>query len=74
MPFDNVQAKTYYYSWARLSAIKRVDRIVEAFSGMPDKNLIFSYGKNDPEKEVILGKLRGGLWKKNAEMMEKTGV
>jgi glycosyltransferase involved in cell wall biosynthesis len=44
----------YYYSWARLSAIKRVDRIVEAFEKMPEKNLIFSYGINDPEKEKIL--------------------
>jgi glycosyltransferase involved in cell wall biosynthesis len=44
----------YYYSWARLSAIKRVDKIVEAFARMPDKKLIFSYGINDPEKEKIL--------------------
>lgn len=44
----------YYYSWARLASIKRVDRIVEAFAGMPDKKLIFSYGNNDPEKEKIL--------------------
>lgn len=44
----------YYYSWARLASIKRVDRIVEAFAQMPDKKLIFSYGNNDPEKEEIL--------------------
>ena len=44
----------YYYSWARLSAIKRVDKIIEAFAKMPEKKLIFSYGINDPEKEKIL--------------------
>jgi len=44
----------YYYSWARLASIKRVDRIVEAFAGMPDKKLIFSYGKNDPDREKVL--------------------
>jgi len=26
---------------------------------MPDQNLIFCYGKNDPMKEEILAKIRG---------------
>ena len=32
--------------------------IVDAFLDMPDKNLIFSYGKNDPMKELILAKIK----------------
>lgn len=51
--------KTYFYSWARLSPPKRVDIIVDAFLDMPDQNLIFSYGKNDPMKEDILQKIQG---------------
>ena len=48
----------YFLSFARLSPPKRVDLIVEAFQGMPDQNLIFCYGKNDPMKEEILAKIR----------------
>ncbi len=50
--------KTYFYSWARLSPPKRVDLIVDAFLDMPDQNLVFSYGKNDPMKESIFGKIK----------------
>lgn len=46
--------KDYYFSSARLSSIKRVDKITEAFSKMPDKKLIFIYWENDPEKDKIL--------------------
>lgn len=49
----------YFLSFARLSPPKRVDLIVDAFQGMPDQNLIFCYGKNDPMKEEILAKIRG---------------
>lgn len=31
--------------------------IVDAFLNMPDKKLIFTYGKNDPQKEEILSKI-----------------
>ncbi len=54
--------KSYFLSWARLSPPKRVDIIVDAFLDMPDKNLVFCYGKNDPMKEDILQKI---AWKKN---------
>lgn len=50
--------KEYFYSWARLSPPKRVDMIVEAFCDMPEKKLIFSYGKNDPMKTEILEKIK----------------
>ena len=33
--------------------------IVDAFIGMPDENLILTYGKNDPEKENILNRIAG---------------
>jgi glycosyltransferase involved in cell wall biosynthesis len=46
-------ANNYYLSFARLSSIKRVDKIVEAFQKMPEENLIITYGKNDPEKAKI---------------------
>lgn len=45
--------KGYFLSFARLSSIKRVDRIVSAFQHMPDQQLIITYGKNDPEKSKI---------------------
>lgn len=51
--------KDYYFSWARLTEIKRVHRIAEAFIKMPDKNLIISYWKNDPDKIKILKMIKG---------------
>jgi glycosyltransferase involved in cell wall biosynthesis len=45
--------KNYFLSFARLSSIKRVDRIVTAFQGMPGEKLVITYGKNDPEKARI---------------------
>lgn len=40
LPFKNLGYGDYFFSWARLYPIKRVDKIVEAFIGMPDKKLI----------------------------------
>ncbi len=57
----------YFLSFARLSPPKRVDLIVDAFLQMPEENLIFCYGKNDPMKEVILKKIE---WKKNIIALE----
>lgn len=54
IPFGS---KDYFYSWARLSSPKRVDLIVDAFLKMPEKNLVLSYGKNDPLKDQILEKI-----------------
>lgn len=45
--------KDYYMSFARLSDAKRVDLIIEAFKQMPDKKLVVTYGKNDPQKQKI---------------------
>lgn len=40
----------YYLSWARLYDVKRVDKIVEAFTKMPDKKLIVASGGPELEK------------------------
>lgn len=56
---QQVANKGYFLSFARLSSIKRVDRIVSAFQNMPQEKLILTYGKNDPEKEKIFGLIEG---------------
>lgn len=61
------KAKTYFLSFARLSSIKRVDRIVSAFQKMPDQHLIITYGKNDPEREKIQSMIQ---WFTNIKMQE----
>ena len=50
----NSSTEGYYLSFSRLSPPKRVDMVVDAFLQMPDKNLVFTYGKNDPMKDEIL--------------------
>lgn len=45
--------KWYFLSFARLADAKRVDKIVDAFSEIPNEKLIVIYGKNDPQKEKI---------------------
>ncbi len=66
-PADTQQQKNYFLSFARLSSIKRVDRIVAAFQNMPEERLIITYGKNDPERQNI-GKMTEGY--ANIEMRE----
>lgn len=55
LPFTT---NNYFLSFARLSPPKRVDLIVDAFIRMPDQNLIFTYGQNDPLREEIIAKIR----------------
>jgi glycosyltransferase involved in cell wall biosynthesis len=50
---EEVKAKNYFLSFARLSSIKRVDRIVKAFQELPNEKLIITYGKNDPDRKNI---------------------
>ena len=57
----------YFLSFARLSPPKRVDLIVDAFLQMPDQNLIFTYGRNDPMRDEILAKIE---WKGNIRAIE----
>ncbi len=49
--------KDYYFSWARLYDVKRVDKIVEAFTKMPNKKLIVASG--GPEKQKIKNIAKG---------------
>lgn len=54
---ETKESKDYFLSFARLSPPKRVDLIVDAFLDMPEKNLVFTYGKNDPMREDIFAKI-----------------
>ncbi len=58
-PAKNAEKKWYFFSFARLSSIKRVDRIVTAFQKMSEEKLILTYGKNDPEREKIFSMIEG---------------
>lgn len=64
--FKYISQSDYYLSFARISEIKRVDRIVEAFKRMPDKKLIVIYWKNDPQKEEVF---EIGKWCKNIKFI-----
>ena len=66
-PADTQKEKSYFLSFARLSSIKRVDRIVAAFQKMPEERLIITYGKNDPERHNIAKMTEGYT---NIEMRE----
>ena len=48
----------YFLSFARLADAKRVDKVVEAFTKIPNERLIVIYGKNDPQREKIFD-----IWK-----------
>lgn len=52
--FKYVWLWDYYLSFARLSTVKRVDRIVEAFKKMQEKKLVVIYGQNDPQKQEVM--------------------
>lgn len=64
---ETPQEKNYFLSFARLSSIKRVDRIVAAFQKMPEERLVITYGKNDPERQNIAKMTEGYT---NIEMRE----
>lgn len=50
LPFKNLGYGDYFFSWARLYPVKQVDKIVQAFTNMPDKKLIVASGGPDLEK------------------------
>lgn len=43
----------FYLSYARITDIKRVHLIAEAFTKMPDKNLVIIYNPSDPYLETV---------------------
>ena len=57
--FKYIDQKDYYLSFARLADAKRVDRVVEAFKKMPDKNLVVIYWENDPARQKIFNIANG---------------
>ncbi len=56
LPFKNLGYGDYFFSWARLYPIKRVDKIVEAFQKMPDKKLVVASGGSELEKIKTMAK------------------
>lgn len=50
LPFKNLGQGDYFFSWARLYDVKRVDTIVEAFTTLPDKKLVVASGGPELEK------------------------
>ena len=58
--------KDYFLSFARLADAKRVDRVVKAFTQIPNQKLIVIYGKNDPQREKIF---EIGSWYTNIEFI-----
>ena len=64
---SSILPSNYFFSWARLSPPKRIGIIIDTFLSLPEHNLIFSYGKNDPLKGEILAKV---AWVKNITAIE----
>jgi glycosyltransferase involved in cell wall biosynthesis len=54
----HLESDSYYLSFSRLSPPKRVDIVIDAFLRMPEKNLVFTYGVNDPMKDELLEKVK----------------
>ncbi len=67
----------YFFSWARLYPIKRVDQIVQAFIGMPNKKLIVASGGPELEKIKQMAAGHGNIkvlgWISDEELVEYLG-
>ncbi len=67
----------YFFSWARLYPIKRVDKIVEVFIGMPDKKLIVASAGPDLEKIKKMAKGHQNItilgWINDAQLLDYLG-
>ncbi len=64
--FKFINQGDFYLSFARLSDAKRVDKVVEAFTQMPEKKLVVIYWENDPSREKIF---KIAEWFKNIEFV-----
>ena len=77
LPFKNLGYGEYFFSWARLYPIKRVDKIVEAFAGMPDKKLIVASGGPELEKITKMAEGHANItvlgWINDAQLLEYLG-
>lgn len=69
--------KDYYFSWARLYDVKRVDKIVEAFTLMPDKKLVVASGGPELKKIKKIAKGYDNIkildWITDEELLELLG-
>ncbi len=77
LPFKNLGYGDYFFSWARLYPIKRVDRIVEAFTKMPDKKLVVASGGPDEVRIRAMAKGHSNItvlgWITDADLMKYLG-
>lgn len=77
LPFKNLGQGDYFFSWARLYDVKRVDKIVEAFTKMPDKKLIVASGGPDLEKIQKIAAGHGNIqvlgWISDEELLRYLG-
>jgi glycosyltransferase involved in cell wall biosynthesis len=77
LPFKNLGYGQYFFSWARLYPVKRVEQIVAAFTSMPDKKLVVASG--GPELEKIKQMAAGHPnitilgWISDAQLLEYLG-
>ncbi|MCD4705844.1 glycosyltransferase [bacterium] len=75
--FKWLDQKDYYFSWARLYDIKRVDKIVEAFIKMPDKKLIVASGGPELKKIKKIAKGHNNIkilgWISDEKLLELLG-
>ena len=69
--------KDYYFSWARLYDTKQVDKIVEAFTKMPEKKLIVASGGPELKKIKKIAKDHDNIkilgWISDEKLLELLG-
>lgn len=75
--FSEEEHQDYFFSWARLYPIKRVDMIVEAFQRMPHKKLIVASGGPEEARLRSLAKGFSNIvilgWVSDQELLEYLG-
>ena len=54
-----LEYKNYYISFARLTHIKRIDSIIEAFKELKDKKVLILYGTYDSQKDEFMESWKG---------------
>jgi glycosyltransferase involved in cell wall biosynthesis len=77
LPFKNLGQGDYFFSWARLYPIKRVDMIVKAFMRMPDKKLVVASGGPELEKLRRMAQGHDNIkilgWVSDEELLKQLG-
>ncbi len=77
LKFKWIKDGDYYFSYARLYDVKRVDKIVEAFVKMPDKKLVVASGGPELEKIKEIAKNSPNIkilnWINDEKLLELLG-